>query len=69
MVFLEGKFKDFTAKQIAEYIKLKKAKSDDEWLEIEMWINEFLKNNPSEEEKSCLFLLDGQRVSVLYVME
>lgn len=65
---MEGKFRDFTAEQIVEYIKLKKAKSDDEWLEIETWINEFLKNNPSEEEKK-LFIPLGWAESVCVVCD
>lgn len=43
-------FKDFTAQEMANYINNKKGQ-DDEWFEIAAWIDNFLKNNPSAEEK------------------
>lgn len=48
---MEGKFKDFTADKMVDYIRYRKAKNDDEWMEIQGWIDEFLANDPPEEEK------------------
>lgn len=48
---MEGKFKNFSAWEIRDYIKQHKAKDDDEWLEIEEWVDEFLKSDAPEEEK------------------
>ena len=50
------------------YIKSNKAKSDDEWLEIEGWIDEFLKSKPSEDEKK-LFVPLGWAESVCMICD
>lgn len=65
---MEGKFRDFSAGDMAGYIKANKVKNDDEWLEIEKWIDEFLKSNPPEDEKR-LFVPLGWAESVCIICD
>lgn len=65
---MKEKFKNFTAKEMIDYIKHNKTENDDEWLEIEQWINEFLKSNPSEKDKK-LFVPFGWAESVCMICD
>lgn len=48
--------KNMTVKEIHDYIMVHiKSIEDDEWLEISNWIDEFLKSNPSSEERTWLY--------------
>lgn len=58
-------FENFNAYDMVEYIKTKKH-SDDEWLDIGRWITEFLKGNPSPEERKLFFPLGyGEMVGMM----
>ena len=50
---VEVDLKNMTAKEVCDIIsRRKKIKiTDDEWLEIEKWVDEFLRSNPPPEEK------------------
>lgn len=46
-----GKFANFTAMQMADYIRSGEIQNDNEWFEIRDWIYDFLKGDPPPEEK------------------
>ncbi|MEE0417908.1 MAG: hypothetical protein UDJ85_05230 [Clostridia bacterium] len=49
------------AYKVANRIMNDKNISDDEWLQLQMEIREFLKTDPPEEEKSLFYPLDNMK--------